>query len=73
MIAGTIVGPFLGIWLSLVAVQLTPVGVAATLMALPPVILIPLGYFIYNERISRRSILGTVLAFAGVALIFLPF
>ncbi len=73
MIAGTIVGPFLGIWLSLVAVQLAPVGVAATLMALPPVILIPLGYFIYNERISRRSILGTVFAFAGVALIFLPF
>jgi drug/metabolite transporter (DMT)-like permease len=73
IIAGTIVGPFLGIWFSLVAVQLTPVGVAATLMALPPVILIPLGYFFYNERVSRRGILGTVLAFAGVALIFLPF
>ena len=73
IIAGTIVGPFLGIWLSLVAVQLAPVGVAATLMALPPVILIPLGYFFYNERVSRRGILGTVLAFAGVALIFLPF
>jgi len=73
IIAGTIVGPFLGIWLSLVAVQLAPVGVAATLMALPPVILIPLGYFFYNERVSRRGILGTALAFAGVALIFLPF
>ena len=73
IIAGTIVGPFLGIWFSLVAVQLAPVGVAATLMALPPVILIPLGYFFYNERVSRRGILGTVLAFAGVALIFLPF
>jgi drug/metabolite transporter (DMT)-like permease len=73
IIAGTIVGPFLGIWLSLVAVQLAPVGVAATLMALPPVILIPIGYFFYNERVSRRGILGTVLAFAGVALIFLPF
>ncbi len=73
IIAGTIVGPFLGIWFSLVAVQLAPVGVAATLMALPPVILIPLGYFFYNERVSRRGVLGTVLAFAGVALIFLPF
>lgn len=72
MVAGSIVGPFLGIWLSLVAVQLAPVGIAATLMALPPVILIPLGYFTYGERVGRRAITGTVVAFCGVALIFLP-
>jgi drug/metabolite transporter (DMT)-like permease len=72
MIAGSIVGPFLGIWFSLVAVQLAPVGIAATLMALPPVILIPLGYFIYGERVSPRAITGTIIAFCGVALIFLP-
>lgn len=71
MIAGSIVGPFLGIWFSLVAVQLAPVGIAATLMALPPVILIPLGYFLYGERVSPRSITGTIIAFCGVALIFL--
>jgi drug/metabolite transporter (DMT)-like permease len=72
LLAGTIVGPFLGIWFSLTAVQLTRVGIAATLMALPPIILIPLGYLIYRERVSRRAVLGTVLAFSGVALIFLP-
>lgn len=72
IVAGSVVGPFLGIWFSLVAVQLAPVGVAATLMALPPVILIPLGYFIYGERVSRRGIIGTLIAFTGVALIFLP-
>lgn len=72
MIAGSVVGPFLGIWFSLQAVQLAPVGIAATLMALPPVILIPLGYFIYGERVGRRSIVGTIIAFCGVALILLP-
>jgi len=72
MIAGSIAGPFLGIWLSLMAVQLAPVGVAATLMALPPVILIPLGYFLYGERVGPRGIVGTIVAFCGVALIFLP-
>jgi drug/metabolite transporter (DMT)-like permease len=72
LVAGSIVGPFLGIWLSLMAVQLAPVGIAATLMALPPVILIPLGYFIYGERVGRRSVAGTLVAFSGVALIFLP-
>lgn len=72
MVAGSIVGPFLGIWLSLMAVQLAPVGIAATLMALPPVILIPLGYFLYGERVGRRGVVGTIIAFCGVALIFLP-
>lgn len=71
MVAGSVVGPFLGIWLSLQAVQLAPVGIAATLMALPPVILIPLGYLIYGERVGRRGIAGTFVAFCGVALIFL--
>ncbi|UCG22643.1 MAG: DMT family transporter [Chloroflexota bacterium] len=71
-IAGSIVGPFLGIWFSLMAVQLAPVGIAATLMALPPVILIPLGYFLYGERVSRRGVTGTVVAFCGVAVILLP-
>lgn len=71
LLAGTLVGPFLGIWFSLTAVQLTRVGIAATLMALPPVILIPLGYLIYRERVSWRAVVGTILAIAGVALIFL--
>jgi len=72
IIGGTIAGPFIGIWLSLVAVQLAPVGLAATLMALPPSILIPIGRIFYNERVSRRGIIGTIIAISGVALIFLP-
>lgn len=72
IIAGTVVGPFLGIWLSLIAIQLAPVGVAATLMALPPVILIPLEFLAYGARVSQRGILGTVVAFLGVAIIFFP-
>lgn len=73
LLAGTIVGPFLGIWFSLIAVQLAPVGIAATLMALPPVILIPLGYLFYGERVSGRGFAGTIIALSGVALIFLTF
>ncbi len=72
MLAGTVVGPYLGIWFSLVAVQLAHVAVADTLMALPPVILIPLGYFVFGERVSQRGIAGTVIAFVGVALLLLP-
>lgn len=71
IIGGTIAGPFLGIWLSLIAVQLAPVGLAATLMALPPILLIPIGRILYGERVSRRGVAGSVVAVSGVALIFL--
>ena len=50
--------------------QLTRVGTASTLMALPPVLLIPVEYFVYRRHISSRGIVGTVVAFVGVALIF---
>jgi drug/metabolite transporter (DMT)-like permease len=71
ILGGTFVGPFLRIWMSLIAVQLTRVGIASTLMALPPILLIPIGYLLYKERVSKRGIIGTVVAFAGVAIIFL--
>ena len=71
IVAGSFVGPFLGIWLSLVAIQYTRLGIAATLMALPPIILIPVEYFILKRPVSMRGIVGTVVAIGGVALIFL--
>jgi drug/metabolite transporter (DMT)-like permease len=71
IVAGTIFGPVIGVLMSLVAIQLTRVGIAATLMALTPIILIPLSFFLFKERITFRGIAGTVAAVAGVALIFL--
>jgi len=41
------------------------------LMALPPIILIPVEYFILKKPISIRGVTGTVAAIAGVAFIFL--
>lgn len=70
IMAGSVVGPFLGIWLSLVAVQSARLGIASTLMALPPVILIPLEFLFFRRRVSTRGIIGTVVAMAGVALLF---
>jgi EamA-like transporter family. len=41
------------------------------LMALPPLIVLPISYFLYKEKIGWQAILGTALAIAGVALLFL--
>ena len=68
---GAIAGPFIGVTLSLVAVQHTEVGIASTLMGLTPVFLLPIGYFAFKENIGFRAVVGTVLAVAGTAVIFL--
>ncbi len=70
LVGGSFVGPFLGIWLSLIAIQLTRLGIASTLMALPPIILIPVERLLYKRPISVRSVVGTAVALMGVALIF---
>jgi drug/metabolite transporter (DMT)-like permease len=68
---GALFGPVLGVSASLLAVQHAEVGVASTLMALPPVILLPVSYFVYKENIGWQAILGTMLAITGVAILFL--
>jgi drug/metabolite transporter (DMT)-like permease len=68
---GAITGPFLGVSLSLFAVQRSPVGIASTLMALPPVFLLPISYIFFKERFGWGAIAGTIVAMIGVALLFL--
>ena len=70
-LAGTLFGPVLGVWISLYAVQHCEVGVAATLMALTPVILLPVGRYGFGEKLGWQAVAGTVLAVAGVGLLFL--
>ena len=69
-LAGAVVGPFIGVWLSLVAVQFAKVGIASTLMALTPIFHLPIGK-ILKEEISFQAIIGTLIAVVGVAIIFL--
>jgi drug/metabolite transporter (DMT)-like permease len=67
---GALFGPVLGVSSSLLAVQYTEIGVASTLMALPPIIMLPISYFIFKERFGWQAVAGTLVAMAGVALLF---
>ncbi len=71
ILGGAFTGPFLGIWGSMIAVQNAPLGVASTLLALPPVLLIPLMHWVFHEQITRRAVVGTLVALTGAALLFL--
>ncbi len=68
---GAVCGPFLGVWMSLVAVHYTEAGIAAAIMATVPVMVIPLVIFFYKEKVSYRAIIGAAIAAAGVAILFL--
>ena len=61
----------MGVWFSMIAVQNAPVGIASTLMALPPILLVPLTRWVFDERVTVRAVAGTVVALSGAALIFL--
>lgn len=69
--AGATVGPFLGVWMSLVAVKYIATGVAATLNAMTPVVILPLVILFYREKVTPRAALGALVAVTGAAILFL--
>jgi drug/metabolite transporter (DMT)-like permease len=68
---GGFFGPFLGVSFSLLAVQLTNTGIASTIMAMVPVLIIPPSIILFKEKVTLKEITGAILAVGGVALFFL--
>ena len=68
---GAVFGPYLGITFSLISISHTKVGIASTIMATVPILMLPLVYFYYKEKLSWISIIGAFVAVSGVAIIFL--
>ena len=68
---GAVIGPYLGITFSLISIQHTDVAIAATIMATPPILMLPMVHYLYKERLSWRAVAGAFVAVAGVAVLFL--
>ena len=68
---GSVFGPFLGVVLSLIALQRAETGTASTLMALTPVLIIPPSVLLQKQKVSLPEVLGAAVAVAGAALFFL--
>lgn len=68
---GSVFGPFLGVSFSLIAIQNTLTGVASTIMAIVPVLIIVPSVVIFKEKVNHREIAGAIIAVAGVALMFI--
>ena len=67
-LAGTLVVAYGGFWLSLVAIKNGEVSINSTLISTEPMFALPLAAIFLKERVTRRALIGTVLAFVGVVL-----
>ena len=70
-IGGAICGPFMGVWMSLIAVTHIAAGIAATLNSTTPIWLLPLTRIVHKDKISLRIAVGTIVTVCGVALLML--
>ncbi len=67
---GAFFGPFIGVYLSLLAVKYTTVGIASTIMAIIPVMIIPPAILLYKEKVTVKEIIGAFITVGGVVLFF---
>jgi len=68
---GSLFGPFLGVSFSLLAVQNTQAGIAATIMSIVPVLIIAPAILFFHEKVNWKEIIGAVITVGGVAIFFL--
>ncbi|MBU3156479.1 DMT family transporter [Clostridium estertheticum] len=68
---GSLFGPFVGVSLSLLAVQHASTGVVSTITSITPILLIPVSIIVFKERIAPREIFGAVITLLGISLLFI--
>lgn len=71
IVLGSVFGPFLGVSFSLLAVQHTRAGIAATIMAIVPVLIIPPAVILFKEKVNWKEIAGAIITVGGIMLFFL--
>lgn len=70
-VGSMIFGPFIGVSLSLMATRYTSTGIAQTLFALTPVLIIAPAAWLFHQKVTLREVLGAIISVAGVSLFFI--
>ncbi len=66
-----LMGPFISVWISLVAIKNTEAGIAQVLLGMVPIFVILPAWLVYRDRPSALSLFGITIAVGGGALLFL--
>lgn len=70
VVLAVLTGPVIGVGLSLMASQYTVAGVASTIMATTPIMILLPTYFFFHQKITIKSVLGAIISVVGVAMFF---
>ena len=70
-LGAAVFGPFIGVSLSLMATLYTHAGIAQTIMATTPVIIIAPSYFLFKQKVTPLEIVGAIISVIGVTLFFI--
>ncbi len=68
---GAILGPFIGVTFSLIALQYAPAGIVSSLTSISPILIIPFSIFLFKEKVLPKEILGALISIIGVIILFL--
>lgn len=71
LLLAVLFGPFLGVGFSLMAVQHTAAGIASTLMATTPIIILLPSWYFFHQKLTLKVVAGAVISVLGVSLFFL--
>jgi drug/metabolite transporter (DMT)-like permease len=71
MLGGAILGPVVGVVLSLTALEFIEAGVAASIIAIYPILALAISARFHGEPMTPRSLIGAVVATTGVVVLFL--
>lgn len=69
MFLGTLLGPVMGVSLSLLAIQKLEVAIAQTIFSLLPLFVLPISALVYKEKITLQAVFACVLSLADVLLL----
>jgi drug/metabolite transporter (DMT)-like permease len=70
-VAGTILGPVIGVSLSMLSISLLhdKPSIAQTIFSLVPIFALPLAWIFYREKITSKSMFGALIAITGVMIL----
>ncbi len=66
---GSVVGPYLGVVLYLVALRHCHAGIVMTIVATMPVLILPFSVLLFHEKVTPRAVVGAILSVIGVGLL----
>lgn len=70
VLGSTLFGPFIGVSASLLATLFTNAGIAQTIFALTPVLIIAPSALLFHQKVTVREVVGAIISVIGVSLFF---